>query len=104
MAHDFKREVDESFRKEITHPCVGDNTGNSEENGFDFYKRQNGRQRTVSEAIRMVCVKDAGARADARSMGGVNEVRGSVEASACPLTTEMITTYREEAHSRAAGP
>lgn len=104
MAHDFKEEVAESFGEEITHPCAGDNTGDSEENGFDFYKRQNVRQRTVSEAIRMVCVKDAGARADARSVGGVNEVRDSVEASACPLMTEMIVTYREEAHSGAAGP
>lgn len=52
----------------------------------------------------MVCVKDAGARADTRSVGGVNEVRGSVEASACPSMTEMIVTYREEAHSGAAGP
>lgn len=104
MAHDFKREVAESFGEEITHPCVGDNTGNSEEKGFDFYKRQNGRQRTVSEAIRIVCVKDAGARTGARSVGGVNEVRGRVEASACPLMPEMIITYREEAHSRAAEP
>lgn len=36
--------------------------------------------------------------------GGVNEVRGSVEALVCPSTTKMIVTYREEAHSGAAGP
>lgn len=60
MAHDFKREIAESFREEITYPCAGDNTGDSEENGFDFYKRQNGIQRTVSEAIRMVCVRGLG--------------------------------------------
>ena len=43
---------------------------------------------------------DDDARAGAWFAGGGSEVRGSLEASVCPL----VTAYREEAHSGATGP
>lgn len=43
----------------------------------------------------MVCEKKAGARAEARSVGGVNEVRGSLEAPVWPLIVEVITALVE---------
>lgn len=91
MARDFKRE--RTLRvSEMESLCLRQH---SEENGFDFfffYKRQNGRKTT---AVRMVCEKKAGARAEARSVGGVNEVRGSLEAPVWPLIVEVITALVE---------
>jgi len=93
VAHDFKRQ--RTLRvSEMESLCLRQH---SEENGFDFffYKRQNGRKTTVSEAVRMVCEKKAGARAESRSVGGVNEVRGSLEAPVWPLIVEVITALVE---------